>query len=97
VTLLDDTRTWTSVSVGTDTVCGIASGELYCWGANYGGQLGLGDTIARTTPTRVGTDTTWVAVSANVRRHLRDPSVQHGVPGPGRLCVRERPHAFGDG
>jgi alpha-tubulin suppressor-like RCC1 family protein len=32
-------------------------GALYCWGANGNGQLGLGDRVERTVPTRVGTST----------------------------------------
>lgn len=30
-------------------------GALYCWGVNGNGQLGLGDRVERTVPTRVGT------------------------------------------
>lgn len=33
--------------------CAIANGQLYCWGANDYGQLGLGDTSDRTHPTLV--------------------------------------------
>ena len=39
-----------------------ASYDLYAWGFNYYGQLGLGDTTTRYVPTKVGTDT-WVAVA----------------------------------
>jgi len=38
------------------------SGNLYAWGRNTYGQLGLDDTTTRKVPTKVGTDT-WVAVS----------------------------------
>jgi len=38
----------TAVSVGTDHACArFADGRLKCWGANAGGQLGLGDTESR--------------------------------------------------
>ena len=36
--------------------------DLYAWGQNGYGQLGLGDTTDRDVPTKVGTDT-WVAVA----------------------------------
>lgn len=39
------------------------SGSLYCWGRNTEGQLGVGDTMARTTPTRVGLDSDWQAIT----------------------------------
>ena len=35
---------------------------LYSFGYNSDGQLGLGDTTQRTSPTKVGTDT-WIAVA----------------------------------
>jgi alpha-tubulin suppressor-like RCC1 family protein len=43
-----------------------SNGTLWCWGSNTYGQLGLGDTLARTSPTQVGSDTNWskVAVGA---------------------------------
>ena len=40
-----------------------SSGELYAWGYNSSGQLGLGDTAYRLTPTRVGVASDWVSVS----------------------------------
>lgn len=35
-------------------------GTLWSWGSNTYGQLGLGDTVNRTNPTQVGSDTDWV-------------------------------------
>jgi alpha-tubulin suppressor-like RCC1 family protein len=60
------TRKFTSVSAGDGHTCGIISGDLYCWGLNGNGQLGLGDTKARTVPTAVATlaGKTVTAVSA---------------------------------
>ena len=40
----------------------LPSGYLYTFGYNDSGQLGLGDTTNRNTPTKVGTDT-WKAVA----------------------------------
>jgi alpha-tubulin suppressor-like RCC1 family protein len=62
-------RTWTSVTqadpiFGT-SACGIAGGNLYCWGLNGNGQLGLGNTTQYTSPQQVTTpSTTWTAVSS---------------------------------
>jgi alpha-tubulin suppressor-like RCC1 family protein len=39
-------------------------GTLWCWGDNAAGQLGLGSTTGQTSPTQVGSATTWSAASA---------------------------------
>ena len=44
-----------------------SDGSLWAWGANYYGQLGLGNDgsgTERSSPEQVGTDTNWVAISA---------------------------------
>ena len=46
-----------------------ASYDLYSWGRNNYGQLGLDDTTSRDVPTKVGTDT-WVAVSCGYYNSL---------------------------
>ncbi len=38
------------MSVGGSHACGIANGQLYCWGDNARGQVGTGDTLNRTKP-----------------------------------------------
>jgi alpha-tubulin suppressor-like RCC1 family protein len=60
---------WTDVSAAGASgsqgfTCGIRSGSLFCWGWNQDGQLGVGDTAPRSTPTQVGTTTDWTRVSA---------------------------------
>ena len=46
---------WTDVRAGS---CALREdSSLWCWGANDEGQLGLGDTIVRTAPQRVGLST----------------------------------------
>ncbi|WP_327210282.1 hypothetical protein [Rhizobium leguminosarum] len=49
--------TATKVAVGSTAgsafSCAVSSGKLYCWGSNDVGQLGVGDSNARTTPTLV--------------------------------------------
>ena len=53
------------VSAGANHSVSIKSdGTLFSWGRNDYGQLGLGDTTSRNTPTQVGTDNKWVSVSA---------------------------------
>lgn len=48
----------------TYSTCGVRTDHtLWCWGGNYAGQLGLGDTRRKFTPVQVGTDTDWDAVS----------------------------------
>ncbi len=73
--------TWRSVSAAYDHSCGIqSSGELYCWGANnvatagFDGVLGTGDNMNHPVPTRVGTGSDWVAISAS-------PSFNCGIRG----------------
>jgi alpha-tubulin suppressor-like RCC1 family protein len=38
-------------------------GEIYTWGNNYNGNLGVGDTTRKTVPTKVGIKTDWITVS----------------------------------
>ena len=55
---------WESVSVGyTSTMAIRTGGTLWGWGLNTGGQLGLGNAVARSSPVQVGTGTDWASVS----------------------------------
>ena len=56
---------WMRVASGTNHTLAINSrGELYAWGANNNGQLGIGTTTENElTPQRVGSDSDWEAVS----------------------------------
>lgn len=57
-----DTR-WRVVAAGSRHSCGIQDdGSLWCWGVNVHGQLGVGDTTERLSPTRVGTESDWIEV-----------------------------------
>jgi alpha-tubulin suppressor-like RCC1 family protein len=65
---------WVAVSAKSAHALALkADGSLWAWG-NDGehkfGYLGLGDTYGTGTPTKVGTDTDWVAVSTDHRRSL---------------------------
>jgi alpha-tubulin suppressor-like RCC1 family protein len=43
------------IASGDDFLCAIKTDRtLWCWGSNSYGQLGLGDTVSRATPTKVG-------------------------------------------
>lgn len=47
---------WTNIFLGTGMSCGVTSGanaDLYCWGLNNIGQLGVGDLANRKVPTLV--------------------------------------------
>ncbi|MFH1227772.1 MAG: hypothetical protein V1701_07705 [Planctomycetota bacterium] len=55
---------WKSVACGElHTVAIKTDGSLWAWGDNKDGQLGLGDTITRGLPNRVGKDIDWVFVA----------------------------------
>lgn len=44
------------------------NGTLWAWGQNDSGQLGLGDTINRSSPVQVGTLTDWMHIAASDNR-----------------------------
>jgi alpha-tubulin suppressor-like RCC1 family protein len=68
----DPEPTWASVNAdgsGTNSnagsACGLTiAGEVYCWGANYNGQLGDDTTIDRHQPTIVNGSHSWASVTA---------------------------------
>lgn len=61
--------TFSSVSAGSGDACGVtATGAAYCWGSDYFGQLGDGDTTYHLTP---------VAVSGGLKFSLISTGVYH--------------------
>ena len=54
-TLVEGSRSYSSVAVGRTATCGIDDGDLYCWGSNARGALGIGtlDDLVHASPTRV--------------------------------------------
>jgi ELWxxDGT repeat protein len=63
---------WVQVSDGANghSLAIKNGGELWVWGANGNGQLGLNDTATRSGATRVGTESTWAKVSAGSSHSL---------------------------
>jgi alpha-tubulin suppressor-like RCC1 family protein len=62
------TTTYPSIAAGNaHAIARNTSSQLFAWGLNSSGQLGVGDASNRTTPTQVGTSTGWgkVACGAN--------------------------------
>lgn len=52
------------ISVGDFHACALMeSGDVFCWGANYSGQLGAGDDVDRNVPVRVQTTRRAVSIS----------------------------------
>jgi alpha-tubulin suppressor-like RCC1 family protein len=58
---------WVAVSAGPSgahTLALKSNGTLWAWGSNGAGQLGVGDTMNRSSPTQVGSGADWVVISA---------------------------------
>ncbi len=56
-------RIYLSFSAGDGHTFGVtAAGNLFAWGDNSDGQLGIGNTINQNQPTQVGVETTWKTV-----------------------------------
>jgi len=57
---------WSKLSSNLTQSCMFAiktDGTLWAWGSNGQGQLGTNDTINRSSPTQVGTDTNWSSIA----------------------------------
>lgn len=55
---------WVEVAVGQGHVCGRRAGELYCWGSNAAGEVGVGDELSTIdAPAKV--TGTWKQLSAS--------------------------------
>ena len=60
---------WSKLSVSPSNGVALAiktNGTLWAWGINSNGQQGLNDTVYRSSPVQVGTNTNWNVVSAGL-------------------------------
>jgi len=63
LTKIDNAQNWDQVACGNYFTLAIKdNGTLWAWGLNDYGQLGLGDTINRLTPTQVGLHNDWMKI-----------------------------------
>jgi hypothetical protein len=103
-----DFENWAKVALAEAFSCAIrSSGELYCWGKNANGRLGLGASAAASNPnvpTQVGSDANWtdVALGANHGCGLRTDGAlycwgdnAHGQLGLGDRTARPAPERVG--
>lgn len=103
-----DVNSWVQVTYAPNTSNGMAirsDGRLFGWGLNTSGQLGLGDTIFRSSPVLVGSNS-WTYVSAGGSYSLgiaSDGSLfawgvnTNGVLGIGLTTNRSSPVAVASG
>jgi alpha-tubulin suppressor-like RCC1 family protein len=87
-------------TLGETFAAEIKNGELYAWGNNIFGQLGLGDTLPKTGVFKVNTETDWKQISAGTNHALAiktDGTLwawganQSGQLGTGDLSKRNTP------
>lgn len=58
---------WKQVTMFGNTVLAIKTdGQLWGWGSNSSGQLGVNDTITRSNPIRIGLESSWAQLSSGV-------------------------------
>lgn len=85
---------WVTIAAGgTHSMALKADGRLFVWGRNAYGQLGQGNfSFGTGTPTQVGTDNDWVAISAGNQHSL-------ALKADGRLfaCGKDDRGQLGDG
>jgi alpha-tubulin suppressor-like RCC1 family protein len=77
-TLVQGGRSYSSLTAGWATTCGISGADVYCWGANWNSQFGNGTTTSSWTPVlialgftptklAIGQNTTCASTSAGVQ------------------------------
>ncbi len=69
VEIVNGASSWLRIDGGFGYLCGqSATGELWCWGSNENGRLGIGPTPSvADVPTRVGTDADWRTFSTDAQ------------------------------
>jgi alpha-tubulin suppressor-like RCC1 family protein len=69
LTLVSGNIPFSTLSGSYNHLCGLtSSGDAYCWGENTHGELAVGDTLPRDTPTRVASTLRFVRIAAGVSR-----------------------------
>lgn len=63
--ILDDTRTWSAVALGSDHTCAVSEGTVYCWGKALTGALGDGTFDQRLTRDSINVGMQVSQLSAN--------------------------------
>ncbi|MFN0249481.1 MAG: RCC1 domain-containing protein [Kofleriaceae bacterium] len=63
-----------TIEFGTSFACALAAGELWCWGDNEEGQLGVVGPAMSLVPVRVGTRSDWVDLALGDRHACAIPS-----------------------
>ena len=62
------TATFDTVAAGGSHTCALTTdGEAYCWGENFNGALGTGDTLSNTTPLAVSTPVRFASLAVSQR------------------------------
>src|SRR5262245_15741939 len=69
LTLVNETVPLVSLTGSYNHLCGLtSSGDAYCWGLNSHGELAVGDTLPRASPTHVAGDLKFTSLSAGFAR-----------------------------
>ena len=64
IVAIENALSMDKIATGEYHTCGIVSGELFCWGRNVSGELGLSvQDYMVTRPTKVGSSTTWTELA----------------------------------
>lgn len=58
-------KTIADLKVGRSHTCAVSGGQLYCWGMNVQGQIGVGDNVDRFSPVAIADMTDVVALSCS--------------------------------
>ena len=64
IEVASDPTGWTQLSSSNRHTCGVAGGQVYCWGEGSSGQIGDGGSSIRSTPTAIATSQSFSQVSA---------------------------------
>lgn len=85
------TTRFRSVTAGNEHTCALdLEGAAWCWGLNLHGELGVGDKVYRSAPTRVLGGRTFTWLQAGGRRHRRSAGAGKGRRDPAVRAGRRR-------